>query len=177
MQEPISFHPWSLLIPSSSLQPRVIPLPERRRPSSGGKAGCLPPAIGDVVKPELTSAEDYTSERARFDKFEVVDIGAVEQEVLGRYKNQVVLDANGECLRLSVFEGEYRWHFHPDTDELFLVVAGELHIEFEDRAECVLHEWQCLCVPAGAVHRTRAVGRTVNLTFEKQNAKTLFVDR
>nr|WP_255682224.1 cupin domain-containing protein [Luteimonas sp. BDR2-5] len=79
-------------------------------------------------------------------------------------------------MRLSVFEGEYRWHFHPDTDELFLVMAGELHIEFEGGTEATLREWQCMVVPAGTVHRTRAVGRTVNVTFEKQGAETVFVD-
>ena len=70
---------------------------------------------------------------------------------------------------------EYRWHFHPDTDELFVVV-GELHIEFPGRAEAVLGPLQCMVVPAGTVHRTRAVGRTVNLTFERQGSAAVFVD-
>jgi mannose-6-phosphate isomerase-like protein (cupin superfamily) len=75
-----------------------------------------------------------------------------------------------------VFEGEYRWHLHPSSDELFLVVDGELHIEFADAPDAVLRPWQCLVVPAGTLHRTRAVGRTVNATFEGQGAETLFVD-
>lgn len=125
---------------------------------------------------ELPSAAQYAAERARFPALAVVDLQALQQEVSDAYRNQVVLDANGECLRLSVFEGEYRWHVHPGTDELFLVVAGELHIEFENAPEAVLREWQCLVVPAGTVHRTRAVGRTVNLTFEQQGAGTEFVE-
>ena len=128
------------------------------------------------MKPELPSAEDYASERARFGAREVVDLQAVQREVSEAYRNQVLLDINGACLRLSVFEGQYRWHQHPATDELFLVVAGELHIEFEDGAEFVLHPWQAMVVPAGTVHRTRAVGRTVNATFETQSAETVFVD-
>jgi mannose-6-phosphate isomerase-like protein (cupin superfamily) len=79
-------------------------------------------------------------------------------------------------MRLSVFDGQYRWHFHPDKDELFLVVAGELCIEFEYGAKIVLRPWQSLVVPAGAVHRTLAVGRTVNVTFERQCAETVFVE-
>jgi len=35
---------------------------------------------------------------------------------------------------------------------------------------------QCLVVPKGTVHRTRAIGRTVNLTFERQAARTIFID-
>lgn len=125
---------------------------------------------------ELPSAEEYAAEQARFPALAVVDLQLLQREVSEAYRNQVVLNANGECMRLSVFEGEYRWHRHPTSDELFLVVAGELHIEFEAAPEVVLREWQCLVVPAGTVHRTRAVGRTVNVTFEQQGAQTEFVD-
>jgi mannose-6-phosphate isomerase-like protein (cupin superfamily) len=79
-------------------------------------------------------------------------------------------------MRLAVFEGEYRWHHHPDSDELFLVVAGELQIEFEGGAKATLTEWQSVVVPAGTVHRTRAIGRTVNVTYEKQGAQTVFAE-
>lgn len=125
---------------------------------------------------DLPSADEYAAETARFSPLAVVDLQALQREVTGGYRNQVVLDVNGECIRQSVFEGEYRWHRHPATDELFLVVSGELHIEFASAPEVVLREWQCLVVPAGTVHRTRAVGRTVNVTFERQGAETEFVD-
>lgn len=128
------------------------------------------------MKPDLPSAEAYASERARFGALELVDLQSVQREVLEQYKNQVLLNVNGECMRLSVFEGQYRWHFHPGTDELFLVVEGELRIEFDDGGEHVLRAWQSLVVPAGKVHRTRAVGRTVNVTFEAQRAETVFVE-
>jgi mannose-6-phosphate isomerase-like protein (cupin superfamily) len=106
----------------------------------------------------------------------VVDIRSEQSSVTDSYKNQVLLNINSDCMRLSVFEGQYRWHQHPDSDELFLVVAGELQIEFEGGAQASLTEWQCIVVPAGTVHRTRAVGRTVNITYERQNAQTVFVD-
>jgi mannose-6-phosphate isomerase-like protein (cupin superfamily) len=31
-------------------------------------------------------------------------------------------------------------------------------------------------IPAGTVHRTRAMGRTVNITYERQGTKTAFVE-
>lgn len=120
--------------------------------------------------------EAYSAERARYPAMTVVDIRAEQAAVTGGYSNQVLLDVNGECLRLSVFEGEYRWHHHPDSDELFLVVAGELQIDFEDGTQATLTEWQSLVVPAGTVHQTRARGRTVNITHERQAARTVFVD-
>lgn len=128
------------------------------------------------MTPDVPSPEDYAAERARHGAGEVVDVRAVARGVAEAYRNQVLLDVNDGCLRLSVFEGEYRWHCHPDSDELFVVVSGDLRIEFDDGREARLTEWQALVVPAGTVHRTRAVGRTVNLTVEKQAARTVFVD-
>jgi mannose-6-phosphate isomerase-like protein (cupin superfamily) len=127
------------------------------------------------MKSSFPTAEEYASEKARYPGATVVDIRSVQAEVTESYRNQVLLDVNKDCMRLSVFEGEYRWHLHPDSDELFLVVAGLLQIEFERGDPVTLTEWQSLVVPAGTVHRTRAVGRTVNITFEKQGAETVFV--
>jgi mannose-6-phosphate isomerase-like protein (cupin superfamily) len=128
------------------------------------------------MKSEFPTAQEYSSQKARYPAMIVVDIRSEQADITDSYKNQVLFDINKECMRLAVFEGEYRWHHHPDTDELFLVVTGELHLEFEGGAQATLTEWQSMVVPAGTVHRTRAIGRTVNLTYEKQGAQTVFVD-
>ena len=128
------------------------------------------------MKTEFPTAQEYSSQRARFPAITVIDIRSEQANVTDSYKNEVLLDINKECMRLSVFEGQYRWHHHPDSDELFLVVEGELQIEFEGGTQATLTEWQSIVVPAGTVHRTRAIGRTVNLTYEKQGAQTVFVE-
>ena len=122
------------------------------------------------------SAQEYSAQTARFPALTVVDIRAEVAAVTESYKNQVLVDINTDCMRLAVFEGEYRWHHHPDSDELFLVVAGTLQIDLAEGDRVELCAWQSVVVPAGAVHRTRAIGRTVNLTFEKKSAQTVFVE-
>lgn len=128
------------------------------------------------MKTRFPSADEYAAQNARYPGSMVVDIRALEQAAKGPYRNDVLSDINGECLRLAVFEGEYRWHQHPDSDELFLVAAGKLQIDLADAGTLELTEWQYMVVPAGTVHRTRAVGRTVNVTFEKQHARTVFTE-
>ena len=122
------------------------------------------------------SAEEYSAEQARYPALERIDLPRHHAGIRDAYRNEVIANVNGECMRLSVFEGQYRWHRHPDSDELFLVVEGRLHIEFEAADAVELGPWQCIVVPAGTVHRTRAIGRTVNLTFERRGAKTEFLD-
>jgi len=55
-------------------------------------------------------------------------------------------------------------------------VDGELVIEFEDE-EIVVGPGEIVTVPAGVLHRTRPRGsRSVNLTFERKGAETVFAD-
>jgi mannose-6-phosphate isomerase-like protein (cupin superfamily) len=122
------------------------------------------------------SAQEYSNQTARYPALTVVDIRAEQARVTEIYRNQVLADVNNDCMRLSVFEGEYPWHHHPDSDELFLVVSGTLQIDFTDGRRVELTEWQSFVVPAGTVHRTRGMGRTVNVTYEKKGAQTVFAE-
>ena len=122
------------------------------------------------------SPQEYAAQTARYPALAVVDIRAEQAAVTETYRNQVLVDVNTDCMRLAVFEGEYRWHYHPDSDELFLVVAGTLQIDLADGNRLQLTEWQSVVIPARTVHRTRAIGRTVNITYEKSGAQTVFVE-
>ena len=103
----------------------------------------------------------------------LADQGAASREP---YRNVIINHVNESCLRLSAFEGNYRWHFHPESDELFVVVDGQLAIDFTDGTSLQLGPWDMVTIPAGTVHRTRALPRAVNLCFEHLAAKTTFVD-
>ncbi len=128
------------------------------------------------MDPHFPSAQEYSAGRARYPALALVDIRSRQQDVVDLYRNEVLSNVNEDCLRLAVFEGEYRWHRHPDSDELFLVVAGKLQIDLAGHDTVELTEWQYFVVPKGVAHRTRAIGRTVNLTYERQGAATVFLD-
>ena len=82
-------------------------------------------------------------------------------------ENVVVDEVNDHCLRIAVNEDSvFDWHYHPNTDEMFLVLAGELTIEFESSPAVILTRNEAYTVPSGLIHRTKAKGRTVNLCFE-----------
>jgi mannose-6-phosphate isomerase-like protein (cupin superfamily) len=85
---------------------------------------------------------------------------------------------NDHCVRIAVVQGEYRWHQHPHSDECFLILEGELEIDLADGKTVRLKPGQSFNIPAGTVHRTRAIQRTVNLCFENRDAYTdvLFED-
>ena len=121
------------------------------------------------------AVEGYAVEPVRYPALQVVDLFEEGAAVTERYRNMVINRVNDSCLRLAVFDEAYRWHFHPTSDELFLVVDGCLAIEMPGGIELCLKPWQCVTIPAMTHHRTRAIGRTVNLCFEKLQAQTVFV--
>jgi mannose-6-phosphate isomerase-like protein (cupin superfamily) len=123
------------------------------------------------------SADDYRLEPVQYGALQVVNLQEEGAKVTDAYRNMVINQVNGSCLRLAVFEGEYLWHYHPKSDELFIVVEGCLAIDLEDGREIRLNPWESVTIPAMTVHRTRAIGRTVNLCFEELGAETVFVDR
>jgi len=122
------------------------------------------------------TAESYANEPVRYSALQVVDLAAEGAAVTEQCRNMVINRVNDSCLRLAVFDEAYRWHYHPTSDELFLVVSGCLAIDLNDGLELQLQPWQCVTIPAKTVHRTRALGRTVNLCFEKLGAETVFVN-
>jgi mannose-6-phosphate isomerase-like protein (cupin superfamily) len=56
-----------------------------------------------------------------------------------------------------------------------VVLNGHLRLELVDGSCIDLYPQDCYCVPRGVVHRTQALGRTVNLCYELATATTVFV--
>lgn len=90
------------------------------------------------------------------------------------YHNRSLTGVNDHEIRMSVMTSGFPWHVHPDSDETFVSVSGRLVIEF-DAGDVVLLPGEMVTVPRGVRHRTRPEGeRSVNLTFERKGAATLF---
>ncbi len=70
---------------------------------------------------------------------------------------RVIADYNGNDVMLARFDGDFRWHVHPETDDLFLVVAGSIAIDLPEET-VTLEAGELFVVPAGVRHRPRALG-------------------
>jgi len=68
---------------------------------------------------------------------------------------RVVACMNDVEFKLVKMHGAFVWHSHQDTDEVFLVVKGEMEIGFRDR-DVVLREGEMFVIPRGVEHITRA---------------------
>jgi mannose-6-phosphate isomerase-like protein (cupin superfamily) len=99
----------------------------------------------------------------------------LQQETLAIevYKNIPLSLVNNHVVRMSVMTEPYYWHYHPNSDEVFLVIEGIVCIDLEERT-VELAPGQLFTIPANVRHRTRPQGsRSVNLTFELANMETI----
>ena len=55
---------------------------------------------------------------------------------------------NDYQFKLVKIEGEFIWHNHPDTDEVFIVIEGSMVIELED-GKVELWCWRVVCCSEG----------------------------
>ena len=68
---------------------------------------------------------------------------------------RVIAEMNDYQFKLVKIKGDFVWHNHEDTDEFFLVIEGEMKIEFEDET-VVLKEGELFIVPKGVQHKPYA---------------------
>ncbi|MEZ2295486.1 cupin domain-containing protein [Variovorax sp. RCC_210] len=68
------------------------------------------------------------------------------------WSQRVVAEMNDYQFKIAKLQGDFVWHSHADTDEAFLVVAGELRIDFRDGA-VTLRAGDMFVVPRGVEHK------------------------
>lgn len=65
---------------------------------------------------------------------------------------RVIAEMNDYQFKLVKVEGEFVWHNHPDTDEVFIVIEGELNIELRDGV-VTLSSGELFVIPKGIEHK------------------------
>ncbi|MDT4922540.1 MAG: hypothetical protein QOG01_253 [Pseudonocardiales bacterium] len=82
---------------------------------------------------------------------EVVNLAERFTHVTEQWSPKVVARLNDYEVKVVRLEGEFPWHEHPDTDELFLVLEGVLTIRLRDR-DVVLGPGELFVVTKGVEH-------------------------
>jgi len=81
-----------------------------------------------------------------------VDLAAVLSKFEAPWSPRTVATLNDYDLRVVKTHGEFTRHSHPETDEVFLVLAGSLTIRLDD-GEVTLGPGQLYVVPRGVHHQ------------------------
>jgi mannose-6-phosphate isomerase-like protein (cupin superfamily) len=75
---------------------------------------------------------------------------------------------NDYQFRLVKIQGEFVWHSHPETDDVFIVIEGEMSIELRS-GRVDLKAGEMFVVPKGVEHKPTAVKECRVLLVEPKN--------
>jgi mannose-6-phosphate isomerase-like protein (cupin superfamily) len=99
----------------------------------------------------------------------IIPISEAKAKLSQPFTHTVIGQVDDYCAYLSYFEGLYRFHKH-NKDEMYVVLEGEVCIEFEDSKSSVcLQEGDTLVVKAGEIHRSSSQDGALVLMFKAQD--------
>jgi len=83
-----------------------------------------------------------------------------------QWSPKIIAQMNDHHIKLARIEGDFVWHSHKDTDEVFFVIEGELRIDFRD-GSVTLHEGEMFVVPKGVEHKPFAENECKIMLLER----------
>lgn len=69
-----------------------------------------------------------------------------------RWSPKIIAQMNDYHFKVAKVQGEFVWHDHPETDEVFIVLKGQLEIQFRD-GKVTLTEGEMFVVLKGVEHK------------------------
>jgi len=78
---------------------------------------------------------------------------------------KIIAQLNDYHFKIAKIQGDFVWHSHPETDEVFLVVEGSLVIQLRD-GELHLNNGELCVIPRGVEHKPAAEGECQILMVE-----------
>lgn len=86
-----------------------------------------------------------------------------------QWSPKIIAQVNGNDVRLAKLEGEFVWHAHDESDEMFLVLKGDLVIHLRD-GRLALTEGEVAVVPRGVEHKPEATAEAHVLVVVQSEA-------
>ncbi|SAL35937.1 cupin [Caballeronia terrestris] len=118
----------------------------------------------------MSQSSNHFSVPAGRGQCQSIDLLSKITQIDGHWQPRVVTEMNDYQFKVVKVKGEFVWHRHSDTDETFVVLEGELRIDFRDGpsgdGSIVLRAGQMAVVPKGVEHKPCADAEVKLLLIE-----------
>ena len=103
---------------------------------------------------------------------DVINLRQKGAQIPDLYQYEVIAKMNDHHFTLvRVRDRTLDFHAHPDSDEVFLIVDGQMKLEFRDRT-VELHAGEMCVVPKGIEHRPICTTEVTCLLIEQEGVLT-----
>jgi mannose-6-phosphate isomerase-like protein (cupin superfamily) len=96
---------------------------------------------------------------------DVVNLTEKFSQISDLWDPKIIAQLNDYHLKIAKIQGEFVWHSHPETDEVFLVVDGSLKIQLRD-GDLHLEAGELCVLPRGVEHKPAAIQECQILMIE-----------
>lgn len=86
---------------------------------------------------------------------EIINFEKKFQLFSDKWAPKIVAQMNDYHFKLARVEGDFTWHDHKNTDEVYIILEGTLRIDFEGGSQ-TLQEGELLVIPKGVQHKPYA---------------------
>ncbi len=97
--------------------------------------------------------------------YQAINLASKLQMLSEHWQPRVIAEMNDYQFKVVKLEGDFVWHRHEDTDETFIVLDGDLRIDFRDGAVNVA-AGEMYVVPKGVEHKPFAETQVQLLLIE-----------
>jgi mannose-6-phosphate isomerase-like protein (cupin superfamily) len=89
-------------------------------------------------------------------KHEAINLEEKFTRITEYYQPKIIAKMNDYHFKLAKLKGDFVWHTHPETDEAFIIMHGELEIELRN-GKVTLRKGEMFVVPKGVEHKPFAM--------------------
>jgi mannose-6-phosphate isomerase-like protein (cupin superfamily) len=97
--------------------------------------------------------------------YKSINLGQKFRSFDEQWQPKVIAEMNDYQFKVVKLQGDFIWHDHRDTDETFIVIEGDLRIDFRDRVVHVA-AGEMFVVPKGVEHKPYAENEVKLLLIE-----------
>lgn len=88
-------------------------------------------------------------------QYQPVNFADKLSKITAFWQPRVIAEMNDYQFKIVRIEGDFIWHDHPETDETFIVLNGQLRIDFRD-GRVSIGPGEMFVVPKGVEHKPYA---------------------
>jgi mannose-6-phosphate isomerase-like protein (cupin superfamily) len=95
----------------------------------------------------------------------VINLEEKFEKIHEQHSYKIIAQMNNYHFKLVKAQREFIWHKHPETDEVFIIIGGNLRIDFRDKT-LHLKKGEMVAIPKGVEHKA----------FCKEECKILLIE-
>jgi mannose-6-phosphate isomerase-like protein (cupin superfamily) len=99
--------------------------------------------------------------------YQPIDLDGKFKLFTEHWSPKIIGKINNYLIKIGKLQGDFVWHMHEETDELFMVNKGVLHVDFKD-GQVFVTKGQMFIVPKGVEHKTHADEECELIMFEPE---------